>query len=250
MTVPMQSYEVEVKALLGTPERAQEVRDALHAADPDCEITSRNRQLNHYFEPSADSTRSPQAAPGSGGGLPAQAGTLETLAATMVPHISETAHKKLLDFASRASSYSVRTRDKDNIVLLVVKASIGGDSSENGVSRMEFEEQVPLTINELDDLILASGFSYQAKWSREREEYACRGLTVSIDKNAGYGYLAEFEKVVDDASKADEARREIHAFMKSVGVTELPQDRIERMFSFYNAHWPEYYGTDRIFVVE
>jgi len=38
--------------------------------------------------------------------------------------------------------------------------------------------------------------------------------------------------------------------MESLGVRELPQDRLERMFKFYNSHWREYYGTDKIFTVE
>ena len=135
-------------------------------------------------------------------------------------------------------------------VLFVVKASVGDDSSENGVVRMEIEELVPLTLDELDKLILSAGFKYQAKWSREREEYSSRGTSITLDKNAGYGWLAEFERMVSDEKLLDEARAGIASLMDSLGVQELPQDRLERMFAFYNAHWPEYYGTDRIFTVE
>ena len=38
--------------------------------------------------------------------------------------------------------------------------------------------------------------------------------------------------------------------MKELNVEELPQDRLERMFDFYNTHWKDYYGTERIFMVE
>ncbi len=224
----MQNYEVEVKSLLGSAERADMLRSALKDLDPDCQLVDRNRQLNHYFE----------------------GGTIEKLADVMAPHLSPDAQAKLKDLAARAKSFSVRTRDKDNIVLLVVKASVGEDTSANGVSRMEFEEQVPLGILELDELVLSAGFTYQAKWSREREEYRAGGLNVCLDKNAGYGYLAEIERVVDDESKLSEARADIDAFMQKLGIEELPQDRLERMFSFYNAHWPEYYGTDKIFNVD
>lgn len=224
----MQTYEVEVKSLLGSPERAQEVRDALMKLDPSCKLTSKNRQLNHYFE----------------------GGTIAKLAEAAAPHLSDADRAKLSDLAQRAKSFSVRTRDKDGTVILVVKASVGDDTSANGVSRMEFEAQMPLTLDELDQLVLSSGFTYQAKWSREREEYACAGLNVCLDKNAGYGYLAEFERVVDDASAVDAARKEIEGVMAQIGAVELPQDRLERMFAFYNAHWPEYYGTDKIFNVD
>lgn len=224
----MQSYEVEIKALLGNPERAQQIRDALKKIDPETELTDRNRQLNHYFEGSS----------------------LENLANAVATDLSEEAAAKLADITARAKSFSVRTRDKDNIVLLVVKASVGDDTSENGVARMEFEQSVPLTLNELDELVLSSGFTYQAKWSRDREEYLVNGVNVCLDKNAGYGYLAEFERVVQEEAKLVEAEKEVRSLMESIGVAELPQDRLERMFAFYNAHWPEYYGTDKIFVIE
>ncbi len=224
----MQSFEVEIKSLLGSPERADEVREAMKAADPSCELLSRNKQLNHYFE----------------------SGTLAALYEKAAPHMVPAAREKLADFAKNANSFSVRTRDKDGTVLLVVKATLGYDSSENGVARMELEEKMPLKLKELDDIVLSAGFTYQAKWSREREEYLCKGINVTLDKNAGYGWLAEFELVVDDPSKVAAARAEIEGLMSELGAEELPQDRLERMFTFYNTNWQEYYGTDKIFVVE
>lgn len=224
----MQSYEVEVKSLLGSPEQADAIRTAMRRSDPSCVMHAKNKQLNHYFE----------------------GGSLARLTAAASPHLLSSARERLADLSARAKEYSVRSRDKDGSVLLVVKASVGDDTSANGVARMEFEEKMPLALDELDRLILSAGFAYQAKWSREREEYLCKGITVTLDKNAGYGWLAEFEKMVEDAAQVDTARKEIDALMHELGARELPQDRLERMFAFYNAHWPEYYGTDKIFIVE
>ena len=165
-------------------------------------------------------------------------------------HLPVEAAARLDELAGNAKEFSVRTRDKDGQVLLVVKASIGDDTSANGVARLEFEEWIQLTLEELDALVLSAGFEYQAKWSREREEYVCRGINITLDKNAGYGWLAEFEKVVDETSKVVGARTEIEAFMKKLDVAELSQDRLERMFAYYNSHWNEYYGTDKIFNIE
>jgi adenylate cyclase class IV len=232
----MQTYEVEIKALLGTPERADELRDALKRIDPDSAMTSQSTQLNHYFEPSTEL--------GSGGG------TLQALAENVAEHLDVIERAKLEDMAALAKSFSVRTRQKDDDVILVVKASVGDDSSANGVSRMEFEVKMPLSLHKLDALVLASGFEYQAKWSREREEYLVSGINVCLDKNAGYGYLAEFERVVDDKGQVADAEQDVRAFMEAVGAEELQQDRLERMFAHYNANWPEYYGTDKIFIVD
>jgi len=224
----MQTYEVEVKALLGGAERADEIRRAMKEADPTCTMHTRNRQLNHYFE----------------------GGSLEKLAETIAAHLGEESKKKFENIAKRGKNFSVRTRDKDGKVFLVVKASVDDTTSENGILRMEFEEKVPLSLEALDELVLGSGFKYQAKWSREREEYVCLGTNVTLDKNAGYGWLAEFERIVNDEKALEEARREVRALMERLAVPELPQDRLERMFAFYNEHWPEYYGTDKVFVIE
>lgn len=224
----MQTYEVEVKALLGNPKGAEEVRKAMKKADPSCVMLSKNKQLNHYFE----------------------GGSLDKLAEVLTPHLSPAAIQKFNDLARQAKSFSVRTREKDGTVLVVVKASVGDDTSSNGVARMEFEEKVPLTLSELDKLVLTTRFKYQAKWSREREEYVCNGVNVTLDKNAGYGWLAEFERIVENETEVANARKEIETLMKNLNISELPQDRLERMFAYYNANWPEYYGTDKIFVVE
>ncbi len=223
----MQTYEVEVKSLLGSEENAQTLRARMHEADQGTKLVSKNKQLNHYFV----------------------SGDLRQLAQAVHDHLSPEARAKLDDLALRAKEFSVRTRDKDGTVLLVAKVSVGDDTSANGVARMEFEEKVDLTLDELDKILLAAGFAYQAKWSREREEYSFKGINVCLDKNAGYGWLAEFEKVANDNSALQSAREEIASLMKECGVEELPQERLERMFSFYNAHWPEYYGTEKIFSI-
>lgn len=135
-------------------------------------------------------------------------------------------------------------------MLFVVKASADAGTSANTVSRMEFEEPVDISLVELDAMVLGTGYDYQAKWSREREEYAYKGANVCFDRNAGYGYLAEFEKIVESDASLEEARRAIDELMQELGVEELPQDRLARMFDHYNRNWREYYGTDRTFTIE
>jgi adenylate cyclase class IV len=165
-------------------------------------------------------------------------------------HINEEKKVNFQELVSKAKDYSVRTRLADDKVIFVMKLSVDDTTSSNGTARLEFESTVNLSLDELDAILLKSGFTYQAKWSRDRQEFTYKGQTVTIDKNAGYGYLAEFEKVVDSQEKADAARTEIDSFMAQVGALELPQDRLERMFAYYNTHWPEYYGTEKIFDIQ
>lgn len=236
----MQSYEVEVKALLGSAERADALRTAIKKLDPTCELLAVNRQLNHYFEPSVEH-----------GGATSPLEQLHDLAR---PLIEKASAERLADLAARATSYSVRTRLKDDndqkAVFLIVKASVGDDTSANGVARIEFDEKVDLPLADLDDLVMSCGFAYQAKWSRQREEYVCLGINVTLDKNAGYGWLAEFERIVEAADQVAQAEKDVRALMERLHVQELPQDRLERMFAHYNTHWQDYYGTDTVFTIE
>ncbi len=224
-----QTYEVEIKTLLGTKENAEKLKEALLNKYPETKLIAQGKQLNHYFN------------------TPADLAPLTQNAAKLVTK------EKLVDLETilkQGKKISIRTRDADGKVIFVVKASVGDDTSSNGVKRIEFEATVDKSLAELDQILLDSGCTYQAKWSREREEYGNKDMQICIDRNAGYGYLAEFEKVTTDESKLDEVKQELLATMDELGAEELKQDRLERMFAHYNAHWAEYYGTDKTFVIQ
>lgn len=223
----MSHFEIEIKSLLGEAAHAETLKQKMVTLDPDCKLVGQNKQLNHYFE----------------------GGDMDQLYANVEHLFTGEQHDKLKKIIERGTEFSIRSRQKDDAVLLVLKASIDEGTSANTVKRMEFEEPVSITLDELDQLLLKAGFSYQAKWSREREEYAYKGASVCLDKNAGYGYLAEFEKIVHDEGEADAVRAELDTLMAELGVDELDQDRLARMFDFYNKNWPDYYGTDKTFVI-
>jgi len=133
----------------------------------------------------------------------------------------------------------------------VVKASLDDTSSSNGTARIEFEEEVAnLALQELDQIMLDHGFPYQSKWSRDRQEYKYKDYNVCIDKNAGYGYVAEFEKIISDKEQAEATKKAIRNELELLGIEELNQERLERMFTHYNKNWPEYYGTEKTFTIE
>ncbi|MGB4076389.1 MAG: CYTH domain-containing protein [Minisyncoccia bacterium] len=222
------TYEVEVKSLLGSEEAARAFRVRLTECSPETTLRSSHSQLNHYFE----------------------GGDIALLAEALSSTVSTETAAKLARIAAEGRNLSVRTRKADEAVKIVVKASVGDDTSENGVARIEIEEALPLSLDSLDALVLSAGYTYQAKWSRTREEYESGAFSVCLDKNAGYGYLAEIERVVDREDAVGEARAAIDSFMETLGIRELPQERLERMFAHYNTHWQEYYGTDKIFVLE
>lgn len=224
--------EVEIKTLLQTPENAELLRSALRARggiqlEPFIEA-----QKNHYFV-----CENPKDL------------------ANLVPFVKENVDgekaKQFEDMAAKAQKVSVRTRQTDTALLLVIKASLNDHSSDNGTSRIEWEGSIKgMSLEELDQVLIDAGLSVQAKWSRERETFALDDVTVTVDKNAGYGYLAEFEKIVKDQNDVFGARKEIDELMAEFGLMELPQDRLERMFAHYNKNWMDYYGTENIFNIE
>lgn len=224
-----QDYEIEIKTLLGTSEAAEKLRNDLKKIDPSSTCLSTYTQLNHYFKD----------------------GDPQALAAHIAPKLGEEDAERMNKIATEGKNISVRTREMNSEAFIVMKASIGDDSSSNGVMRMELEALVPgYTLDSLDAEVLAAGYQYQAKWSRTREEYRVNDVAVCLDKNAGYGYLAEFEKVILDVAQAESAKSELVSLMEALGVSELPQDRLERMFAYYNEHWPDYYGTEEIFTLD
>ncbi|MCL5666886.1 MAG: hypothetical protein M1383_03890 [Patescibacteria group bacterium] len=236
------SYEIEIKSLLGNKENADKLVGKMKEKDAGLQIIGSHKQLNHYFVPNG--------------------GNLKKIFNNVKDIIKSDKLDKLQDLAEKAKDFSVRTRWADGKVILVIKASVDDTTSFNGTARLEWEGLINLQLDELDKLILDSGFQYQAKWSREREEFVFHptvgagfsrpqtAINVSIDKNAGYGHLAEFEMVINDQSAAEETKAFIRSVMKNLEIEELLQDRLARMFDYYNNNWRDYYGTDKIFVIE
>ncbi len=222
----MSTYEIEIKSLLGSLENANALKQKIHSRGG--MLLKQNKQLNHYFIIS----------------------DTNLFKNKLESHIKSEDRDLFNKILTEGKNFSVRTRDADGEVFLVVKASVGSDSSANGVSRMEFESKIDMTLDRLDNLLLESGLTYQAKWSREREEYKVGDINICLDKNAGYGYLAEFEKISNDETQTESIKADLLALMAEFGVTELPQDRLERMFKYYNENWKDYYGTDKVFNIE
>lgn len=222
------TYEIEIKGLLGERENAEVFKKRLTDIFPEIVFDGTESHLNHYFN---------------------RPETLDVFKDSFFKHTTDLYRQPFLDIVEEGKGHSIRTRNVNGNTLLVIKASVGDDTSENGVSRIEFEMPFDGTIEELDALLLDAGLTYQAKWSRVRELYRLGKTTITVDQNAGYGYVTEFERVVNDETPLGVVRKEIEELMDTLGVAELPQDRLERMFAHYNENWNQYYGTDKVFTI-
>jgi len=226
------TYEVEIKSLLGSKENADRLIHNLLKIYPNLELTGRGGQLNHYF-------------------IVPEGVNLRTSLINFIPNEKKTEFEQVVNLGKKLSIRSRQTNFEQGVkVMFVIKASVGDDTSSNGVKRIEFEIPVNITLEELDRILLDAGLKYQAKWSRDRQEYVSGDLHICLDKNAGYGYLAEFEKVTSNEGDLEKVKADLLDLMNKVGVEELAQDRLEKMFAHYNANWEKYYGTEYTFVVE
>jgi predicted adenylyl cyclase CyaB len=225
----MHHYEIEIKSLLKNSDHADQLLLNMKRKDPEFVHLGTHKELNHYFV----------------------GGNLTTLAEKVAPYLDEAKKNYLAKLVRDMVDFSLRTRWVDEKVILVVKASVDDTTSSNGIARLEFETVLKnMTLAQLDQVVLSAGFEYQAKWSRERQAVKYRNLDVSIDKNAGYGYLAEFETIVSDLTRVEDAKKYIRQIMEELAVEELEQERLARMFEHYNQNWDKYYGTDKTFLIE
>ena len=223
----MHTYEIEIKTLLGSEENKDAFVRKLMSLEGVTEKAS-SSQLNHYFIN----------------------GDLNTVYASLEDVLTEEKNASFKNLIENGNSFSVRTRKMNDQVIFVVKASIDETTSENGISRIEFEETLDMTLAEIDEVLIGAGFEYQAKWSRDRVEYQAGDVTICLDRNAGYGYLAEFEMVVDDPNMQDDVKEKLYGLMSILEVEELDQARLARMFEHYNSNWADYYGTDNVFTIQ
>ena len=135
----MNSYEIEIKSLLGSKEKADALINKMKRNDKDLIEYESHKQLNHYFVPKAEAN-------------------LEDLYKNTEHLIeNETEKNKFKNVIDKAKKFSVRTANRDGKVMLVVKASIDDTTSENGTARIEFEPEIKgLTLEELDSFVLKS----------------------------------------------------------------------------------------------
>ena len=224
----MNNFEIEIKTLLGAKDKADALIERMKQKDPNLKIFGQHKQLNHYFE----------------------GGDLRLLAKNLKGHIAPDKQSELEALIPKVKDYSLRSREADGQVIFVMKLAVDETSSSNGTARLELESPVALSLDQLDKIFLNSGFKYLSKWSRDRQEFKYKDYNVTVDRNAGYGYLAEFESILEDSSNAESAKNDLRQAMAELGVEELNQDRLARMFEHYNTHWPEYYGTDKVFNIE
>jgi adenylate cyclase class IV len=221
--------EVEIKCHLGADESAvTALVERMMVADPECRLTAHNELLNHYFD-----CKDPA-----------------LLEAVAKDYASGTKLKTLLEIIDKSGVLSVRTRSKNDQIILIVKGVPAGGDAIHGVDRMEWEQVVDVSIENLDEKLVQAGLVELAKWSGYKDVYTFMDTTIEIQFSPGYGYQVEIEKVVIGDEDAESATKRVSEVAGLVDLTEVDHNLISKMYDYYNAHWREYYGTKKVFTPE
>jgi len=220
--------EVEIKALL-TEDLSSFRRKAEKAG---FQYQREEAQLNHYFRV-----------------------TEEFELATFVDEYN------LSSDVLKAKSVAIRTREisspnlnsvtGDSLfntkTLLVVKYVLDGEDVQNGKDRYEIEIDCTENITHVDSALIKYGLEYRSLWSRERLTYFHpeKEITLCLDKNAGYGYLVELERMVSE-EKREDSFKELCDTLEFLGLDMLESNLLETMFKYYETHYEDYYGTEHL----
>ncbi len=225
----MHNYEVEIKVLLSSKENKDKFKENLKHKLIDLKFLWQNSQLNHYFI----------------------WWDFHKLKENIIKILPKEKQESLKNILSLNWKHSFRTRYEKGNSILVIKLAIDDTTSSNWIVRLEWEHIFKnKKIDDLDKILLDSDFEYQAKWSRKREEYKSKNnINITIDKNAWYWYLSEFEMVVSSRKDAEKAEENIRKLLNELELTELNQDKLAKMFKYYNENWEKYYGTDKYFIL-
>jgi adenylate cyclase class IV len=221
--------EVEIKCLLGTSiDAVTALVGRMQSVDPSCTKTAHNVLLNHYFN-----CENPVL-------LKAVADKL--LGGDELVTLSEIIEK--------SGVLSVRTRQKNDKVLLIVKGVPAGGDAIHGIDRMEWENKLDISITELDQALVDAGLSVLAKWSGYKDVYPFLDVTIEVQFSPGYGYQVEIERVVEGDGDTSAAVARVKEVAALVGLQEVDHDLIGKMYDYYNANWQEYYATEKVFSPE
>lgn len=135
-----------------------------------------------------------------------------------------------------------RTEDKS---LLILKKGWMHDED-----REELEVECDRDdFDKLDEILTSLGYEYDTKWYRKRVEYKYKDFSITIDFNAGYGYVTEIELVVDEG-KEKESLEKILKFAKELGIEPTPKETFDKMYEYYKKQWQKYYDTKEVFDLE
>ena len=96
------------------------------------------------------------------------------------------------------------------------------------------------------------GYEVSIKWYRTRIELTYKDFKVTIDYSISYGYIVEFELLVDDESKIEAAKESISMMFKEFNIDQTPKEVFDDAYNNYKINWESYTKNvdDNIFLTQ
>ncbi len=101
----------------------------------------------------------------------------------------------------------------------------------------------------LDEVFCSLGYKYDTKWYRKRTEYKYKNFSITIDFNAGYGWIAEIERTVQPGNE-EMAKKEILSLAKEIGLKPATKELFNKMYEYYKKNWSHYIKTKSTFDID
>lgn len=101
----------------------------------------------------------------------------------------------------------------------------------------------------LDKILVTLGYEYDTKWYRKRIEYKYEDFHITLDFNAGYGWVTEIELMVGEGEEK-KAKELILQFAKKLGIDPTPKETFNKMYEYYKKNWEKYYTTKEVFDID
>jgi predicted adenylyl cyclase CyaB len=88
----------------------------------------------------------------------------------------------------------------------------------------------------LEQLFHALGYNVYIKWFRKRHNFKWQGIDVAVDFTKGYGYIIEFEKLVEENEKEN-----VLEFLKEkfnmLDISMTSRQEFDQKFNYYKENW-------------
>lgn len=84
------------------------------------------------------------------------------------------------------------------------------------------------------------GYLVEIKWFRKRLELKHQIFNVTIDYSVGYGYIVEFELMVNDDSLIEDAKKQLQTVFKEFSIAESSKDEFNVKYNDYKINWNDY----------
>lgn len=91
----------------------------------------------------------------------------------------------------------------------------------------------------LEQMFLSLGYNIQIKWFRKRNNFKWQDIDVAVDSTKGYGYIIEFEKLVEENEK-EKTLEFLKEKFNILNISMTSREEFDQKFNYYKEHWKEF----------